>query len=620
LQNADIRAVISEISRETGKNFLVDPRVSGNVSIISSTPLSAKEVYQVFLSILQVYGFAAIPSGNVIKIVPAANARTLATPVVNGLSPGAGDELVARVLKMKFVPADQLVPILRPLISQWGTISGYQPANSLIILGSANNVWRISRIAQSLDTPDNNGITIVPLKRASATNITNILAKLQSAQGFSNAVKVSISADTRTNSIVLGGPHAARLRLRMLIAELDAKPAETSYNTQVIYLRYQKAKSLAPILSNIVKGSLASAEAEQTEGDKTATTTKAPASIASIGDDSGGTGLPDISIQGEPNTNAIIITAPPALMLTLKSVIKHLDIRPAQVLVEAVIAEVDDGTLEQLGVKWGTEQVGEIGNDNTGSNIPPFATMGGIGVGIITHGSIASVISFLGADNTSDILSTPSVVVMNNQKAKIFVGKDVPFQTGSYAAPGTTGNTSSGVQAFNTIDRERVGLALNVIPQINRGQSVTLNIQQSNSTLGAPIEINSDPVTDSASIQTTVLVNSGDILVLGGLTSNDVEQRITKVPILGDIPILGYLFRHKSSTVEKKNLMVFIRPIILRSRQESEGATSVKYDFIRNDQLSRRFDKRATREVRNSPTLSPWPQRGPIPIPFTSGK
>ena len=611
LQDADIRAVINEISRETGKNFIVDPRVTGTVSVVSTTPLTSAEVYQVFLSILQVYGYAAVPSGKVIKIVPEVNAKILASPVVGQAFPGEGDQLVVRVVKLDYVSAAELVPILRPLISEWGEIAAYSPANTLIISGRAGNVARVANIVSRVDTPESNDVEMIPLHNATAADVVKIIARLQATQDPSGPPKISLAADDRSNSILLSGSKNTRLRMRVLITELDGAKSIAGGNTEVIYLQYLKAKSLAPILSNIAQGVLAKA----TTADQTSSSAAKdqPTPIAPASDDSGN---PQISIQAEPNTNAIIITAPPALMRTLKTVIARVDVRPAQVLVEAAIVEVSESTLKQLGIQWGTTESGAAA-DGTSLGIPSFATAGGLGVGIITHGSISSVINFLATDTASNILSTPSIMVMDNQQAKIFVGQDVPFTTGSYAAPGTDTNTSTGVQAFNTVSREKVGLTLDVTPQINLGDAVRLAIKQENATLGAALTSTSDPITNNASIDTTVLVNSGDILVLGGLISSDIEEETSKVPILGDIPGLGLLFRSKDNTVTKKNLMVFIRPVIMRNPEQGIDITGDKYDLIRNKQLLARYDEGASTAVKQAPLLPAWESRPPIPMPFT---
>jgi general secretion pathway protein D len=609
LQDADILSVINEVSQETGKNFIVDPRVSGKISLISSKPLKQSEVYDVFLSVLGILGYSAIPTGNVIKIVPNMESGENATRIATNSSPGKGDEVVVRVIPLENVSASQLIPVLRPMLPQWSNISAYTPGNVIILLGRASNLERIHTIIQDVDRASTNGIQMIPLHHASASQVATVLNNLLSAsRAAGENTSVSIAVDERSNSILLGGPKAARLRMRVLISELDQPAQAPAGNTEVIYLRYLEAKTLAPLLSKIAANILGKSSGSQYEVSASNTAGTGAANAASASKDTS----TSTNIQAEPNTNAVIITAPPTLMQALKHVIMKLDIRPAQVLVEAIIAEIDESNIESLGIQWGSvTPSGTVAPTSTGAPTS-FPPLGAGVVGIMPSVQIQAVLSILRNQNGVDILSTPSIMVLDNQKATIEVGQDVPFQTGSYA----TSNSATTVTPFTTNQYKPVTLKLDVTPQINLGTSVRLKLSLKNDTLQNPQNPGLTPLINTSKISNSVIINSDDVLVLGGLISNSNNENINKVPILGDVPIIGPIFQQKTKNQQKKNLMVFIKPIIITNNDNAMLISEMKYGEIRRTQ-SNFTDDLATIGDRPVPTrLPPWKNKRNLPTPF----
>jgi len=589
LKDADIGAVIGTISEITGKNFIVDPRVKGKITIISSRPMESDEVYQVFLSVLDVYGFSAVPSGKVVKIIPDANAKQIAVPTIDDDAPGRGDEFVTRVIELRNVSAAQLVPILRPLVPQQGHLAAYVPSNMLIIADRASNINRLVNLINRIDLPSSDEIEIVPLQHASAAEVVRILTALaqqDKARGGGAPADPDASpvliADERTNSVLIGGGKSGRLRLRALISHLDT-PLQTQGNTRVIYLRYAQAKDLVPVLTGV------SSSVEQ-QG-KTAGQAATPAA----------NNMP-ISIQADESSNSLVITAPPDVFNALEGVIKQLDIRRAQVMVEGVIAEVSSDLNNRLGVQWiadgtpgGNGPVGVVNFSNTSpiadiatslltNQIPGFGNGLTMGIGRFNDDKLnfAAIVNALKSDGSTNILSTPSIVTLDNEEAEIIVGQEVPFVTGSFTSTGAgTGNVTN---PFQTIQRENVGITLKVKPQINEGNAVKLDIEQtidSLSTAAGAVDL----ITNTRSIKTSIIVDDRQVVVLGGLIRDDVQESVQKVPLLGDIPLLGWLFTSKTATKGKTNLMVFLQTTILRDEQMMNRLTGSKYNYIRNIQL-----------------------------------
>ncbi len=602
LQDADILSVINEVSLETGKNFVVDPRVTGKITLVSSKPVQPDQVYQVFLSVLGILGYSAIPNGDVIKIVPNMESGENATKLANRFVPGKGDEVVVRVIPLDNVSANQLVPIIRPLMPQWSNVSAYTPGNVLILLGRANNLQRIANIIRDIDQSSSSNMDIVPLHQASASQLVTVLNNLQNASRASgDTPQVSIAADERSNSILLSGNKAARLHMKFLIGHLDTPSSGAQGNTEVVYLRYLQAAKFAPLLGKIAQNMLG----KDIGKDSAAT------SVSNAAQGSAAAKTPEnrTTIQAEPNTNAIIITAPPTMMTALNSVIAKLDIRPAQVLVEGIIVEIDESNLKNLGIQWGSLiGAATIPSPTSTSDFP---VPGAGNVGIIPNTSIVAILNILESQTGVNILSTPSIAVLDNQKAILEIGQDVPFQTGSYA----TTNTTATVTPFNTIETKPVTLKLQVIPQINLGNAVRLIINLKNDTLQNPNSPGLTPTINTSNIQNAVIINSEDILVLGGLISNNVNETINKVPILGDIPVVGLLFQQKNRQVQKKNLLVFLKPTILRNPEEYTAITNTKYEKARQVQIN--FPEDLSKVPTRAPAvLPPWGNNTELPKPF----
>lgn len=625
LQDADIRAVVDAVSRETGRNFILDPRVQGKITIVSSRPIDSDEVYEVFLSALQVLGYSAVPSGDITKIVPSTSARSMSAPIATSHTPGFGDESVVRVVKLRNVSASQLVPILRPLLPESGALSAYTPTNSIVIAGEANNVNRLTEIAQNLDSQGDNQIKIVPLRHAAADRVLIALNQLLSAEtSLGRITTVSLSADKQSNSILVSGSREDQVRYEQIINKLDASSDTASGSTRVFYLNYLKAKTFAPILAKI-------AHSQYLTDTPTATKLAANAVAAGTaggGDTDAGAALEDgainsqVSIQAEPSNNAVIISAPPNIMDSLARVIAELDVQPQQVLVEAIIAQVDESQMKKLGITWGS-----INNsDNNSSDSSTDTSTGGgilqpgfnLGVGFIQSGDLQVILTALSGTNTTDILSTPSVVVLDNQKATIEVGKTISVENRVYATSDTGASSATqDLVPFTTLDRQNVALKLIVTPQISPNQTIRLNINQKNDTLQNPDNPGTTPIVNTSNIQTSVIVKSGDILVLGGLISHEFNHSATRVPILASIPGIGKLFQFNDKNLAKKNLLIFLRPIIINHGAVARDQTMARYNYIRQQELIKQEGGSIVPDFSNTPVLPPLrrPSAG-LPSPF----
>jgi len=569
--DADIHALINAVSRITGLNFIIDPRVKGKVTIISNKEMPGDDVYKVFLSVLKVHGFAAVAGPNVVKIVPEVNAKQDAIPFMSKRIFNASDAFVTRVIEVRYIDAAQLVPILRPLVPQRGHLAAYPASNVLVISDSAANIMRLEKIIRRIDQTTSDEVEVIPLEHATATEVVRIMQQL-AGMNPKQKRRINVIADDRTNSILLGGPRASRIRTRALISHLDT-PLEFSGNTHVIYLRNAVAKDLVPVLTGISKG-LASVG----KGKKAAV----PASA--------------IIIEAHESTNSLVISAPANIVRSLKTVIARLDIRRAQVLVEAVIAEVSEEATREFGIQWAgggansTRPIGLINFDNgySAANLlldtPPVASGLSLGVGdFIGSSRIGALIRALSADVGTNILSTPSLVTLDNKEAEIVVGQNVPFITGSFSGTGSGGSNPS--NPFTTIQRKDVGLTLKIKPQINEGNAIKLDVEQEVSSL-SPSTVGADLITKKRSIKTTVMVEDGGVVVLGGLIEEKLREDEQRVPILGDIPILGLLFRYNKTTKVKTNLMVFIHPQIMKDDAMLRSLTNEKYNYIRAKQLA----------------------------------
>lgn len=613
LQDADILSVINEVSLETGKNFVVDPRVSGKISLISSKPIKPDQVYDIFLSVLGLLGYSAVPSGNIIKIIPNMESSEYATRVANANAPGKGDEVVVRIIPLENVSASQIIPVVRPMLPQWSNVSSYTPGNVIILLGRAGNLNRIIDVIRNIDKATSSTIDVIPLHRASASQVAAVLTNLQNAgRSTGDVPQASVAADERTNSILLGGNKIARARMKALILQLDTPTSGAQGNTEVVYLKYLQAKTFAPILGKIAK----SIQGKDGGGSDIDVTTTATANTAGATVKAKAAPEMPTSIQAEPSTNALIITAPPALMTSLRTVISKLDIRPAQVLVEAAIVEVNLDDFKNIGILWGARTIDQDTGASTvgASPVTSFPPLGLGTLSIIPGQSIRAVVNALQTNNGANILSTPSVVVLDNHKATLSVGQNIAEQNGAYSTTGTTAT----VTPFNTFDRKDVVLKLTVIPQINLGNSVRLSISLSNDTLQNPLNPGLNPTINTSKIQNSVIINSDDIVVLGGLISNTLTESVNKVPIVGDIPIIGTLFRQTIRQYKKKNLLVFIKPVILHNAEESEAITNSKYNYARNVQINQPADINKNKNSKLDFILPPWKNNTSLPRPFES--
>ena len=618
LKNADINVLIATVAEITGKNFIVDPRVEGKVTVITSEPMTPAEVYDTFLSVLRVNGFAAVPNGKLIRIVPDAVARQFDT-LIEGPGTTSPDALVTRIIAVNNVPARELADLLKPLLPQAAQVSVHEGSNAIVIADRAGNIDRIERLIRRIDTAGDEHVEVIPLRHANAAELARTIGGVTPGEGGPQLV-----ADARTNSILLTGDRRGRLRLRTLIAHLDT-PLESGESTQVVYLHYAKAADLVPILESLAKS------LEGTEGGEDARTVTA--------------------IQAHEDTNSLIVSAPAAIMESLRSVIRQLDIRRAQVLIEAVIAEVAEEKAKEFGIQWqsfaddngqigrgvfgGTNFTGPNGGNIIGALADPFGLPGGLNLGWvdgtitvpgpngrdITILNIGALVRALNADTGTNILSTPTIVTMDNQEALIEVGQEVPFIQGEFTTPVTGGGDSSSalVNPFRTLERKSIGLKLKVTPQINEGDAVVLVLEQEISSLAPQVQGAADLITNQRILKTTVLVGDGQMLVLGGLVTEDQNERVNQVPGLGNIPVLGNLFKYRSSNRIRRNLMVFLRPVILRDGDTETLISGSKYQYIRGEQLRMRDQGKgllAPEEKPVLPELEAIPPPGdPRPIP-----
>lgn len=611
-KDADLGQVIEAVSQVTGRNFIVDPRVRAQVTMLSNTPMSPDAFYEAFLAILQVHGFVAVPSGSVIKILPDATARQLPANDLPDRVSATSDEIVTQVIQVRNVSAAQLVPILRPLIPQYGHLAAYPSANMLIISDRASNVNRMVRIIGRIDRSGDGDIEVIRLEHASASEIVRVVNALNAAQGVEGAGGARMVADERTNSVLLGGEASQRLRFRTLIAHLDT-PLEAGGDTQVRYLRYADAEKLA---AKLKEQALAGGPAQ-------------PGQATTAGGDR------SVTIWAEPETNALVITAPPKTMKTLMSVVDRLDIRRAQVIIEAMLVEVSTDATRDLGVNWIVDGSGDnflvglfnqpiggvsLGDIAAGIDDPSSvkAAPGGLTIGggrnEDSGTNFAAILRALSGDGDTNIVSMPSVITLDNEEAQIKVAQEVPFLTGSFTNTGTGGGT---VNPFQTIQRQEVGNILKITPQITDEDTILLKIEQESSNLAANSAGAVDLITNKRTLSTRVLVDDGGMLVLGGLIEDRLIESEQRVPGLGRIPILGNLFRVRSTKKTKSNLMIFIRPRVLRTAEQAAIETNAKYNYLRNQQLDQNNGKVKLMPGETPPTLPPL--IGPTAPPTAPG-
>jgi general secretion pathway protein D len=619
-KDADITQIAEAVSAATGKNFIIDPRVRAQVTMLSSTPMSPAAFYEAFLSILQVYGFIAVPSGNVVKILPDANARQFPSIDLPDRVSATSDEIVTQVLDVKNVSAAQLIPILRPMIAQYGHLAAYPASNILIISDHSSNVNRIMRIIRRIDQVGGSEPEIVPLANASAAEIVRVVNSLYQGANAAEGAAVKVVADERSNSVIIAGEQSQRLKLRALIAHLDT-PLEAGGDTRVRYLHYADADKIAPKLK------------EQITGIAQAAAGPGGAAGAPGGGSAQQQAEKNAMVWADPTNNALVITAPPKIMRAVMDIIDKLDIRRPQVLVEAIIAEVDVDKDAELGINWaafsngqsipagsfvspvgGTSIVDLAGAVQNPANVSTTLLQGTtIGIGRIagTGVNFAAMLRAIRGDTNTNVVATPSAVTMDNQEAELKVAQEVPFVTGQFT--NTTAVTGGTVNPFQTIQREEVGTILKVTPTISpEGSAVMLKISIESSSIGQKPAGAVDLVTNKRTITTAVLIEDGGVVVLGGLIEDNSVKGENRVPYLGNIPILGLLFKTRNATSTKNNLIMFIRPKILRDQAQAAFETDLKYNYMRDQQRS--LDQREVLPLLpgvTRGTLNPIPQAAP---------
>lgn len=612
-KGTDINEFINIVGMNLKKTIIVDPQVRGRINVRSYEMLNEQQYYQFFLNVLEVYSFAVVEMENgVLKVVRNKDAKTSNIPVVTDDAPGQGDEMVTRVVQVRNVSVRELAPLLRQFSNQagGGHVVNYDPSNVIMMTGPAAVVNRLVDIIQRVDKAGDQELEIVKLQFASAPEIVRILESIYKSQGRAEQpdfLVPRIVADERTNSVIVSGELQARQRVIELAKRLDSE-LQTSGNTRVFYLKYAKAEELVPVLKGVSESIVAEVQGGAAAGGQAGRGAAANTGRA-------------ISIEAHADSNSLVITAQPDMMRSLEDVLRQLDIRRAQVLVEAIIVEVFEGDGTDFGVQWLNANGGGT-NFNNGNTIPIIGVAGGAAVASqVTPGSTtttivdgvpvtqtspdsnrdysvlaqvlsglngamlgfyrgdwAAIVQAVRTSTNSNVLATPHITTMDNQEAFFLVGQEVPVITGS-----TTG--ANNTNPFQQVDRQEVGIKLKVTPQINEGTAMQLTIEQEVSSIGGATAV--DITINKRELKTTVMVDDGATVVLGGLIDEDVQESESKVPLLGDIPILGHLFKSTSVTKQKRNLMVFIKATILKEGSELSGISKTKYNHIRAEQLKR---------------------------------
>lgn len=556
MRDADIGAVIQWIAEQTKKNIVVDPRVKGKVTVLANKAMSADQAYQVFLTMLDVYGYAATDAGGILRIFPAAQANSAPRNLVKEFQALGGGEQIIYVYRANNISATRLAELLRPLLPASGHIAAFPEDNSFIIADESANVKRLVALVSQMDTTGNLDIEVIKLKHAGANDVAGLVQSLIEKE---TGTLFSIASDLRSNSLLMSGDPATRDRVSKLIKQLD-KPISDSGSTRVVYLHYLNAAEMVPILRGM-------SAAKQTDS---GTESVAKATI---------------SIEASESSNALIITAPPDILSMMSDVIAQVDIRRAQVLVEAIIVEVSKDFSQTIGIEWntslnnndGVEAVTNFGGRTVNSDGDVSLLGTGLSLGFFRNGSLRVLAQALASENDANILSTPSILTLDNQEAEILVGSNVPFITGQ-----STSFSSTTENPFTTIERQDIGLTLKITPQINEGDAITLDILQEIETISPATSVATDIVTNKRSIKTKVLVDDETILVLGGLVSDDTQVLVNKVPFFGDLPLVGGLFRSTTDKIVKKNLMVFIHPVIVDSDKIAKNVTEKNYLLMKN--------------------------------------
>ncbi|EPX2829790.1 type II secretion system secretin GspD [Klebsiella michiganensis] len=607
-KGVDIQEFINTVSKNLNKTIIIDPAVHGTITVRSYDRLNDEQYYQFFLSVLDVYGFAVVDMKNgVLKVVRAKDAKTAAVPLASDAQPGKGDEVVARVVPVNNVPARDLVPLLRQLNDNAGvgSVVHYEPANVLLMTGRAGVIKHLMEIVERVDKAGDRSVVTLPLAYASAADVVKMVTELTRDAGKSASSGLMIAnvvADERTNSVLISGEPNSRQLIIAIVKQLDREQFVQG-NTRVIYLKYAKATDLVEVLTGI--------------GDTIQGEQKSAKPAIAL--------RKDITIKAHEQTNSLILTAAPDVMRDLEGVIAQLDIRRAQVLVEAIIAEVQDADGLNLGIQWANKNSGMAQFTNTGLPITTAIAganqykkegavdssiastlngLNGIAAGFY-QGNWAMLLSALSSNSKNDILATPSIVTLDNMEAMFNVGQEVPVLSGS--------QTTSGDNVFNTVERKTVGIKLKVKPQINEGDSVLLEIEQEVSSVADAASSSSADLGatfNTRTVNNAVLVGSGETVVVGGLLDKSVTDSVDKVPVLGDIPVLGYLFRSNSKKVSRRNLMLFIRPSIIRDRDQYRHASADKYHAFNQEQIQQRGHQDNPATLNNDVLKLPPDQNG----------
>jgi general secretion pathway protein D len=618
LLNADINAFVSEVADITGKNFAVDPRVKGNITVISNKALNRDEVYELFQGVMNVNGVVAIPSGNTIKLVPDVNAKQSGVPF-DFRNKSRGEGVVTRVIWLDNTNPNDLVPALRPLMSQFAHLAAVPGTNALIVSDRAQSIQQLSELVRTLDGGADDKLEIIPLKES---NVDDIMTQIDSLTSTSvvkdvRGSRLRIIADSRSNRLLVKGDEKARQRIRALVKQLDVAPSDILGGMRVFRLKNASAKSMATMLQGLLAGSGSSKSNNASTGSTTSSATpdtnsaNGNSSTSSTSSSSVPTvfSVNGVNIIANEELNSIVVKADPAMMRQIASTIDQLDVRRAQVLIQAAIVEVSGSNVEQLGVQWA------LGNSSSGVGLINFtnggASLAKIAAGVATksYTSIAApagallgfgasktgsngqtsfygaVLNALNTTSGANLISVPSVMALDNVKAEMVVGQNVPFITGTTATSASVGGTTT---PFTTVERKDVGVTLKVTPHIGEGGTLRLEVEQEVSSIAPTSSLGaatSDLVTNKRSVKTTVLADDGQTIVLGGMMQDDNNQSLDQVPVLGRIPLLGALFRSKANSYTKNNLLIFLQPTILRDANNVDSLSQERYNQIRVLQL-----------------------------------
>jgi general secretion pathway protein D len=613
--DADIESVIAAVGDYTNTTFIIDPRVKGTISLISEKPLNKAQAFQLLTSVLRMHGYTVVAGNGYTKVVPEADAKLQAGPMQSGAV--RGDQIATQVFRLNYESANNLVAVLRPLISPNNTINANPGNNTLIITDYADNLLRLGKIITALDGPANNDMDIVPIRYAIASDIAVMVNRLlEPGAGVpgGDAGRINVLAYPRTNSVVVRAPSEARANLaKTLIAKLD-QPTALPGNVHVVYLKNAEATKLAQTLRAVVSSDVSAISSASPSSPSSPA--QAQVSLPS----GGAAGF----IQADPTTNTLIITASESVYRDLRTVIDKLDARRAQVYIETLIVEVSASKAAELGVQWaglsgnstsnvrvaagtsfstgGNNLANQAAAHASGTILPPGS---GFTLGILNQTGLGALVHALESDTSANILSMPNLITLDNEEAKIIVGQNVPFITGQYTTAASSGG-SAGVNPFQTVERKDIGLTLRVKPQISEGGTVRMAIYQETSAIDNSVATNTAGlITTKRSLDTNVLVDDGQIIVLGGLIDDNLQDSTEKVPGFGDIPLIGGLFRYKTRSHIKTNLMVFLRPTIIRNNEQSVSLAGDRYDYIRNEEIAGQPERTIVLPNMQAPQLPP---------------